>query len=123
MSSVVLIFLIILFIKHAFADLAIQRLFPSNKTQYFNKNAHTHYFHHGVGTFLAGLIIDVKFAFLIGFLDYLIHWHVDYYKSLVRQHYGWTDRDLKFWVLQSFDQVLHYLTYILFVVLVLQFYV
>ena len=81
MSSVVLIFLIVLFIKHAFADLAIQRLFPSDKTQYLNKNAHTHYFHHGVGTFLAGLIIVVKFAFLIGFLDYLIHWHVDYYKS------------------------------------------
>ena len=68
-------------------------------------------------------MIDIKFAFVIGFLDYLIHWHVDYCKSLVRQRFGWQEQDLSFWVLQSVDQVLHYLTYILFFLLVLQFYV
>ena len=123
MPSTVLIFVFLLFVKHAFCDLAIQRLYPSNKTEYFNKPAHTHYFHHGVGTFLIALMIDIKFAFVIGFLDYLIHWHVDYCKSLVRQRFGWQEQDLSFWVLQSVDQVLHYLTSILFFLLVLQFYV
>jgi len=113
LSSTILTFIFLLFAKHAVCDLAIQRLFPSNKTQYFNKVAHLHYFHHGVGTFLVGLIIDVRFAFAIAIIDYLAHWHIDYTKSLVRAEFGWKEKDLQFWLLQSLDQILHYLTYIL----------
>jgi|TARA_R110000803_G_scaffold30857_9_gene69299 hypothetical protein len=122
LSYQLLTFLFLLFAKHAICDLAIQRLFPSNKEKYFNRQAHTHYFHHGLGSLFAGLVIDIKFAFVIFVLDYVIHWHVDYCKTLVRKHYDLKDKDLQFWVLQSVDQILHYLTYILFAVLVLQFY-
>jgi hypothetical protein len=120
LSSTILIFLFFLFVKHAICDLAIQRLFPSDKTKYFNSQAHTHYFHHGVGTFLVGLMIDIKFAFAIGFIDYLLHWHIDYTKSLIRKSYGWKEKDLQFWCLQSVDQILHYLTYVFFATLLLQ---
>ena len=123
MSSTVLIFLFLLFAKHAIADLAIQRLFPSNKLEYLNKQAHLHYFHHAVGSFLVGFVYDIRLAIVISSLDYLIHWHVDFAKSHVRHHYGWTEKDLQYWFLQSVDQILHYATYVLFAVLVLQFYV
>ena len=113
MSSTILTFIFLLFAKHAICDLAIQRLFPSDKTKYFNKAAHLHYFHHAVGTWLAGLIIDVRFAFAIAIIDYLAHWHIDFSKSLIRVEFDLHNPDFKFWLLQSADQILHYLTYIL----------
>ncbi len=114
--------LFFLVIKHCIADLAIQKLFPSNKLQYLNKDAHKHYLHHALGSFIVGVFFNLYFAALIFVLDYLIHWHVDFVKTHVRKYYDLQERDYMFWVLQSVDQALHFSTYYLFVVLFLQFY-
>ena len=110
-------FSFLLTLKHTICDLAVQRLFPSNKTIYFSKDAHIHYFHHGIGTFLAGLMFNVPFAFVIGIIDYILHWHIDYTKSIIRHKYSWTITDDEYWVLQTFDQALHFATYYLFLVM------
>ena len=69
MSYLLLTFLFLLFAKHAICDLAIQRLLHSDKEKYFNQQAHIHYFHHGIGSFFAGLVIDIRFAFVIFVLE------------------------------------------------------
>jgi|TARA_B100002019_G_scaffold264499_1_gene253344 hypothetical protein len=110
-------FTFLLMLKHTICDLAIQRLFPAKKQFYFNGNAHTHYFHHGIGSAVAGLLFSPAFAVLIGLLDYLIHWHVDHWKTRLKIRYQLTEKDDAFWVLQTVDQALHFATYYLFVVL------
>ena len=112
MSSTVLVFLFLLFVKHTLVDLAIQHLFPSNKENYLDSNAHTHYFQHGALTFLVAMFFtSMPFAFVLGFLDYLIHWHVDYAKTKTRIYFNLTSNDDSFWFLQALDQSLHYATY------------
>lgn len=112
MSSTILIFLFLLFVKHTLVDLAIQHLFPSNKENYFNPNAHTHYFQHGALTFLIAIFFtSMPFAFMLGFLDYIVHWHVDYTKTKIRISFKLTNKDEAFWFLQALDQSLHYATY------------
>jgi hypothetical protein len=108
---------LLLAVKHTICDLAIQRLFPADKKFYFNPPAHTHYFHHAVGSFLIGTMIDFKYAILIGIIDYIAHWHIDYAKTLIKNHYGLTQSDNRFWVLQSIDQALHFATYYLFLLI------
>tara|TARA_E500000178_G_scaffold340056_1_gene382319 strand:- start:423 stop:797 length:375 start_codon:yes stop_codon:yes gene_type:complete len=115
-------FAFLLTVKHTVCDLALQRLFPADKSFYFNKAAHTHYFHHGLGSFFIGLMFSPYFAVAIGLLDYLIHWHVDHWKTLVRNHYGWKQEQDQFWILQTCDQILHFLTYYLFVLLAIYTY-
>lgn len=121
-----LVLLSLLLIKHTIVDLALQHYIKGQKKlQWLNPLAHWHYAQHGIGTLIVTLPLtgDLLVAASVSLLDYLIHWHVDFCKSCVRQHYGWEEQDLSFWVLQSVDQILHYLTYILFSLLVLQFYV
>jgi len=115
-------FAFLLTVKHTVCDLALQRLYPANKTFYFDQNAHTHYFHHGLASFLVGLMFSPYYAVAIGLLDYLIHWHVDYWKTLVKVRYNLSEKDHKFWILQTVDQSLHFLTYYLFVLLAIYTY-
>ena len=110
-------FAFLLTIKHTICDLAIQRLFPADKKFYFNPPAHTHYFHHGIGSFFVGLMFGVPFAVAIGVIDYFAHWHIDYVKTLIKNHYGLTTDNNAFWVLQSIDQALHFATYYLFLLI------
>ena len=114
--TVALIFFL-LAIKHVACDLAIQRLSWSDKSIYFDKEANKHYFHHGVGSFLVGSIIGWEYAALIGVLDYLTHWQIDYVKTLIKKRLGYSDKDYGFWVLQTADQALHFVTYYLFVLI------
>jgi hypothetical protein len=110
-------FAFLLTVKHTVCDLALQRLFPADKKFYFNAPAHTHYFHHGLGSFLVGLMIGLPFALLIGVIDYFLHWHIDHFKTLIRDHYKMISTEDRYWVLQTVDQALHFSTYYVFVLI------
>jgi len=116
--------LTLLLIKHAVADLFLQTLrSDTDKTKYFG-NGHRHYLEHGVGTLIICVFfINPIFAVLVSILDYLIHWHVDFGKT----HFvKWTkiDHGTASWFrIQTFDQIAHYLTYALIVLLIQQSYV
>jgi len=103
--------------KHSICDLAIQRLYFTDKSNYWDKVAHLHYFHHAVGSFLVGFIIGPQFAFTIAIIDYVLHWHIDYYKTLIRKALKLEETDYGFWVLQTADQAAHFLTYYCFLLL------
>lgn len=110
-------FAFLLTVKHTICDLALQRLFPAEKQFYFNPAAHTHYFHHGLGSFLVGLMFGWPFALLIGIIDYFVHWHIDHVKTRVRDYYKLVSTQDAYWVLQTADQALHFSTYYIFVLL------
>lgn len=53
------------------------------------------------------------FAILLGGLDGVIHYHIDWAKTNLSR--GLTPADRKFWLWLGADQGLHYLTYILII--------
>ena len=110
-------FAFLLSVKHTVCDLALQRLFPADKKFYFNAPAHTHYFHHGLGSLLVGLMVSWPFALLIGVIDYFAHWHIDHYKTIIRNRYDMQPSQDRYWVLQTIDQALHFATYYCFALL------
>ena len=109
--------LALLMIKHAFADLYLQSFHNNiNKIKYIS-NAHRHYAEHGILTFLILIwFLPPQYAFLIGVLDYVAHWHIDHLKSRLVQHFEIDRESAMFWRVQAGDQALHYLTYYLCVV-------
>jgi hypothetical protein len=107
----------LLSVKHTICDLALQRLFPAEKKYYFDPPAHIHYFHHAVGSLLAGCILGWQFAVLIAAIDYVAHWNIDYIKTKIRDHYNMVSTEDRYWVLQTADQALHFATYYLFVLI------
>jgi hypothetical protein len=116
--------LTLLLIKHAFADLFLQTLSSgTDKTKYFG-NGHRHYAEHGAGTLIICLFfVNPILASLISILDYLIHWHVDFCKTHFVKRMKIEHGSASWFRIQTFDQIAHYLTYALIVLLVQQSYV
>ena len=50
---------------------------------------------------------------MLALLDFVIHYHIDWAKMNLSQ--GLTTDNHKFWIWLGFDQMLHYLTYILII--------
>ena len=107
-------------IKHGVCDLALQAIYcrPSNKHIYFSPKAHLHALHHGLGTFIATLFFTTPLmAFVLSVMDYAVHFNVDHVKSSLVKKYNWTQSGRMYWVATTIDQQLHFLTYLLIVIL------
>lgn len=110
-----------LFIKHFVVDYPLQGPY-----QYRNKGTYGHFggiLHsglHGISTTAILLIMFPAFptsAIFLGFIDFTIHYHVDWMKVWVNRLMNWTPTTSEqFWWLLGFDQLLHTLTYVGFVV-------
>jgi hypothetical protein len=104
-------------IKHFIADFLLQdSSMLKDKGVYGAKGGLDHAMMHGVGTFL---LLVPFFVFLpdlrpvtvlMGLVDAVIHYHIDWAKYQLSA--GLTPADRKFWVWFGLDQALHYLTYI-----------
>ena len=78
-----------------------------------------HALFHGVGTALCFVLWAPFAAIILGAIDGLIHYHVDWAKVKLNNKYGLTPTNSeKFWWLLGADQLAHYLTYIGLVALV-----
>jgi hypothetical protein len=73
---------------------------------------------HGIGTAICALLVlaleldyyNFIFAFMLGNIDFILHYHIDWYKS----NYGESNPNKKeFWNWLGLDQMLHQMTYIL----------
>ena len=108
----ILLLFTLLAIKHTFADLFLQTFHNSiNKNQYIS-NAHRHYAEHGVLT----LVICFWFAspllaIIVSIFDYICHWHIDFAKHRLCRYLRVERGTNKFFRIQAFDQMLHFLTY------------
>lgn len=117
-----LIFLLMLQLKHFYLDFVAQTETELKyKGVYSNFSGMTHSIKHGFYSFICTLLIlelelyYILLALLVGIIDFVVHYHVDFIKS----KYGPTDISNKnFWVWFGFDQLIHQLTYLLLITIV-----
>lgn len=116
MTAATLLFLLML--KHSIADLYLQAVRPMpNKSNYFDKGLWWHALDHGVLTFFVMLMfVDYKWALAMAVLDVLCHAHIDFFKTTIAKVKNWKRDTTVFWKFQTLDQMLHYATYFLIVV-------
>ena len=53
---------------------------------------------------------NVNTIIALSFADFVLHYHIDYFKQ--RLNKGLTSADRQFWIWLGADQALHYLTYV-----------
>lgn len=118
MDSTLLI-LFLLFTKHFIVDFPLQTPFQwMNKGTYGHAGGILHATLHAVGTLGIFLLFyaSIEGAFILAFIDGVVHYHIDWAKMNINKKYGWQpDKHPEFWILLGLDQYLHALTYLLLV--------
>ncbi len=112
----------LLILKHFIIDFPAQTPYQwMNKGTYGHPGGILHAGLHGIGTFLCfALFFVTPFALIVGVLDMVIHYHVDWVKMNVNKKYGWkADTHPEFWIALGLDQLAHYLTYVALIALAL----
>lgn len=112
------LFLFLLVIKHAIADYFLQTYHQGIKKENYLGNGHRHYAEHAGCTFIVAVFfLSPVNAVLAALLDYVLHWHIDLGKTRTVKWLGWSRTEPRFWRLQTIDQILHFSTYMLIVVI------
>lgn len=113
------IFLCLLW-KHAFIDIGVQRTIKNlDKYNYWSPKGFYHYGGHGVFTMLVFFMFTGPLtAIIAGLLDFLAHWHIDYTKSQIMMRWHINSTHQSYWWLLTIDQMLHYLTYYVIILLI-----
>jgi hypothetical protein len=112
-----LIILSLLFTKHFVVDFPLQKEY-----QWRNKGTYGHpggLLHSGLHGFFTGLIFwffAPVACVTLGFIDFILHYHIDWAKMNLNAKMGWgANTHEEFWILLGLDQFLHAMTYILLV--------
>ena len=103
-------------VKHFICDGPLQtRAMVEAKGHYGRPLGLLHSFVHTVGTVLVltGFGFAAPLVLLLGLLDFVIHYHVDFTKENVVRKAGWNPTQAYFWWALSADQMAHQLTYLL----------
>ena len=111
---------LLLMIKHDIIDLGMQPFgIGHTKLRYFGGPAHIqHYIPHGVLTMLVmAFYCNIEVSVALGLLDYVLHWHTDYLKTHIRNYYGLIPKQRVYWLLNTADQICHFLGYYLIIIL------
>ena len=111
-------FFFVLLIKHAIVDLGVQSHFKGLDKLRYISNAHIHYFHHGISTFLIALYFtSLHFAVVSAVIDYVAHWHIDYSKHQINTRFNVEPKSITWWWTSSADAALHFLTYYIIILI------
>lgn len=110
----IILILALLLIKHYFADFILQSHYQLiNKGFYGHWGGILHALIHAIGTIIVFIIfVDWQAALIVGLVDGLIHYHVDWLKAQINKQYDLTVRDRGFWIVLGCDQLMHQLTYV-----------
>ncbi len=109
--------------KHFICDGPLQtKAMVLSKAIYGQKLGLAHSLIHGLGTALVLAISGAGAVLTLGLacLDFMIHYHVDFFKENIVKRAGWTPKDSPFWWALSADQTLHQLTYLALVAMVIR---
>ena len=115
MFDSIFILLALLFVKHWYIDFINQSMEEVNgKGIYGNAYGIMHSIKHGLGTFVVFwmFIVDIQYCLLIGFVDFVLHYHIDWAKININKKYNYTPENPKFWAWLGADQLAHSLTYL-----------
>jgi hypothetical protein len=58
---------------------------------------------------------DINYSIIIGIIDFVFHYHIDWAKININKRYNYTPENPKFWVWLGADQLAHSLTYLMLV--------
>ena len=111
----VLALVLLLQAKHLVADFYLQNEFMlSGRNRYFHLGRATHVTIHIFGTVLCFVLLGIGGLFAAGVLlaEFLLHYHIDWAKSAVGEHYGFKPDMPEYWHALGLDQALHQITYI-----------
>jgi hypothetical protein len=115
MFDSIFVLLGLLFIKHWYIDFVNQSMEEvTGKGIYGNAHGIMHSLKHGVATFIimCFFLNDFPFSVIIGFIDFAIHYHIDWAKININKKYNYTAENPKFWAWLGADQLAHSLTYL-----------
>ena len=112
-------FLFMLVIKHALADLVLQsRLTTGDKSNLKSPKGYIHAADHSLLTFVVCIFFTgILNAILIALLDFVLHFLIDYIKTRSVRRFNVQVNTSTFWVVQGIDQIAHYSCYFLYVLL------
>ena len=106
-----------LFTKHIIADYYMQ--YPwmfKHKGTYGHPGGIAHAIWHGILTNIVLLYFVGPFtAALLGTLDAILHYHIDYAKNKVWERFPTNSSEQKYWIIHGTDQLAHGMTYFLLV--------
>jgi hypothetical protein len=111
----IFILLAMLFVKHWYIDFVNQSAEEvAGKGTYGNAHGLMHSIKHGVATFIIfwAFALSWPFAVIVGFLDFVTHYHIDWAKMNINKRWGYTIEQPAFWAWLGADQLAHSLTYI-----------
>lgn len=112
---ITVIFLLIGFgVKHFICDFLLQFNYMVKEKGIYGAYGGLHHAGlHGFFTFVVLLPYAPGIALQAAFVDFVLHYHIDWTKQKLNK--GLTPADRKFWIWLGLDQALHYLTYIGFI--------
>ena len=113
MTTTVLILLTLFGIKHFIADFVMQYDYMLREKGIYGAPGGVHHaIVHASFTFLILVFFcpNVNTIIALSFADFVLHYHIDYFKQKLNR--GLTTADRQFWIWLGADQALHYLTYI-----------
>jgi hypothetical protein len=113
--TVIVILLALFGIKHFVADFVLQFDYMlGQKGTYGAMGGVDHAgIHGGLTAAILLLFVGPMTALLMGLLDMVLHYHIDWAKTNLSR--GLSTSDRRFWIWLGADQGLHYLTYILII--------
>jgi hypothetical protein len=124
MSVEYILFLMVLFqVKHLLADFILQSGWMVR-----TKGIYGHWggiCHSGLHALLSAIVLlftplDPAMLAMIVFGEFIVHYHLDWFKDRETKKYGYTATHKGFWTLAGLDQFAHHLTYIAILMIVLR---
>lgn len=121
MENIMFLVLALLFVKHWYVDFVNQTMEEVQwKGTYLDWRGVKHSVKHGVATAIifylcSDPIFEPSGAILIGLIDFILHYHIDWAKININKHNNYTVENPKFWTWLGADQLAHSLTYLLLV--------
>lgn len=119
-SLSILMLITLLIIKHFIFDFVLQ-------THYMlvNKGTYGHLggiLHSGLHAVASAIVVgffypSFQLVFALACLEFMIHYHMDWIKTNINQAMNWTPVQNYYWWLTGLDQFVHYMTYVLIVIL------
>jgi hypothetical protein len=114
----IFIILALLFIKHWYIDFVNQTMEEIvGKGIYGNFAGVMHSAKHGIGTAIIICLAtgQINLGLMLGFLDFVLHYHIDWAKININKRWNYTPADHQFWTWLGADQLAHSLTYLFIV--------
>lgn len=108
--------LVCLQLKHFILDFVFQPPFMyQNKGTYGHLGGIAHSAVHAFATAALLLTLPVSFGVVVflALLEFVIHYHMDWFKMWYGKRQNWTPQTEQFWVFLGLDQLVHQLNYLL----------